>query len=248
MLRNVALSTVVAVALVGCQKPTAAMPDNEEAVPRPASAPAVAAVMPMALATPIPETTAPVVAPQVVTTPKPELAPPGVFYLLTTARVETPNGIVGMKPGTGVKLVRPGIYLTPYGERPLSSQQLTNDMGLARQAVNQDVAQQAAQQAQLKKALEARAVAASPSVAASSTEAVQLPSASVPAMTAPPSQPRLESRSLLNRAGGPSLSTGKVDNNGGTGVTHSNTKDKVYIDEYGKPYWRDVRGRPRYDF
>lgn len=77
-------------------------------------------------------------------TPAPEFAPEGVFYLIAAARVETADGIKGLPPGTGVKLVKPGIYLTPAGEVPLDAALLTNDMGKARAARDADRARQAA--------------------------------------------------------------------------------------------------------
>jgi hypothetical protein len=76
-----------------------------------------------------------------------EPAPEGVFYLITTVKVETDAGVVGLKPGTGVKLVRPGIYLTPAGEQPLKPEQLTNDLVIARAARDADAAAHAAIQA-----------------------------------------------------------------------------------------------------
>lgn len=74
----------------------------------------------------------------------PELAPPGVFYLLSTAHVETKDGVTGFPPGTEVKLVQPGVYLTPAGKVHLSAMQVTNDLGKARNALAYDRNAQAA--------------------------------------------------------------------------------------------------------
>jgi predicted aspartyl protease len=74
----------------------------------------------------------------------PELAPPGVFYLLTTAHVETKDGITGLPPGTRVTLVQRGIYLTPAGKLHLDETQLTNDLAKARNALAYDHNAQAA--------------------------------------------------------------------------------------------------------
>jgi hypothetical protein len=79
-----------------------------------------------------------------VTTPPPELAPPGVFYLVQAVRVETDSGVTGLPPGTGVKLVREGVYLTPAGEVQLQPEVLTNNLALARKARDADRAAQAA--------------------------------------------------------------------------------------------------------
>jgi hypothetical protein len=95
-------------------------------------------------AEPAPATPAPVaVTPVATPAPVVELAPEGVFYLLAAARVETADGIHGLPPGTGVKLVRPGVYLTPYGEASLSAEQVTNDLSAARAARDADKAAQA---------------------------------------------------------------------------------------------------------
>lgn len=58
-----------------------------------------------------------------------ELAPPGVFYLLTGASIETKGGITGLRPGTKLTLVKPGIYMSPAGKLSLSEAQVTNDLG-----------------------------------------------------------------------------------------------------------------------
>jgi hypothetical protein len=74
----------------------------------------------------------------------PELASPGVYYLLTSAHIETKNGIIGLPPGTEVTQVRPGIYKTPAGTLHLDQMQLTNDLGRARTALAYDRNAQAA--------------------------------------------------------------------------------------------------------
>jgi hypothetical protein len=68
------------------------------------------------------------------------LAPEGVFYLTAWVRVENNDGITGLPPGTGVKLVRPGVYLTPSGEMPLDEKTITNDLDIARRAQGEGVA------------------------------------------------------------------------------------------------------------
>jgi hypothetical protein len=111
-------AVALALALASCHKPVA------ETAPPPAT-PAPTPVV--AAATPPPETPPPA-------TPARHLAAEGVFYLISWVRIENNDGITGLPPGTGVKLVRPGIYLTPAGESPLSANQITNDLDIARSA------------------------------------------------------------------------------------------------------------------
>jgi len=101
--------------------------------PEPSAAARVAPSLPPAPAAPAP----------------PELASPGVFYLLTSAHIETKNGIIGLPPGTEVTQVRPGIYKTPAGTLHLDQMQLTNDLGRARTALAYDRNAQAALQAKV---------------------------------------------------------------------------------------------------
>lgn len=120
--------------LAGCQKPAVVEtpPPEIPATPLPATPPPAT---PVAIATPPPAT--------------PPLAPPGVFYLLEATRIETADGVIGLKPGTGLKLVRAGVYLSPYGEVNLREEQVTNDMGLARSTLSADQNAQAALKASL---------------------------------------------------------------------------------------------------
>jgi hypothetical protein len=90
-----------------------------------------------------PSPTPPLVA-EVTPSPGPHFAPEGVFYLVAMYRVETKNGVIGLPPGTGVKRVREGVYLTPSGELAIPANFLTNDMDLARQARDADRATQVA--------------------------------------------------------------------------------------------------------
>jgi len=124
-------------ALAGCQKSPVAQapaPASAAETPIPSTPPPTA---PIAVATPPPAT------------PSPQLAPPGVFYLIQPARIETADGIVGLKPGTGLKLIRPGVYLSPYGEVNLAEEQVTNDLGVARGVLAADQNAQAALKASL---------------------------------------------------------------------------------------------------
>jgi len=137
------LAICLAVGLSACKKPVATEPEEPPAAtPTPPPVVAVATPTPPAVvvATPAPPESTP---------SAPELAPPGVFYLIVAARVETKNGIMGLPPGTGVKLVRPGIYLTPAGEVPLSAEQMTNDLVVARRVAAADKNKQAALRQQI---------------------------------------------------------------------------------------------------
>jgi hypothetical protein len=128
------IPAVIALAFASCTKETVVQ-NEESATPAPATpTPAPATPTPevaVATATPAPAT------------PAPQLAPEGVFYLIAAASIETSDGVRGLPPGTGVKLVRPGVYLTPYGETALPQEQLTNDLSVARSARDAAVAAQA---------------------------------------------------------------------------------------------------------
>ena len=143
MKKLIGKTAAVALAFAGCQKPVAQQPDEPERPP--ASGAPIVASTPQPVVAPAPVA----VAPPASAMPAPQMAPPGVFYLLTAARVETSEGIRGLPPGTGVKLVRPGIYLTPAGEAALRDDQVTNNMALAREARDADRAGQAAMKQRL---------------------------------------------------------------------------------------------------
>ena len=125
----------------------AAQPEAATAQP---AAPALARLESPVLpepAQPLPATAEPAIpeppTPQPVA-PAPELAPEGVFYLVSWVRIETNDGVIGLEPGTCVKLVRPGVYLTPAGEAALDAGQLTNNLGVARRVRDASVAAKAA--------------------------------------------------------------------------------------------------------
>ena len=143
---------IVALAFVSCHKET--VEPVTPVTPQP-----VAASPPPPVTPPSVTIVSPSSAPPPVATPAAHLAPEGVFYLIAAARVETNDGIIGLPPGTGVKLVRPGIYLTPAGETPLPPEQLTNDMDIARQARDSDrAAQSAVKQQSATEASQARVI------------------------------------------------------------------------------------------
>ena len=126
-------AALLAIAFASCHKPTVdnSVPEPEAPASTPSPATPAPTRAPVAAATPAPPT------------PAPQLAPPGVFYLVQNVRIETDSGVTGLPPGTGVKLVRPGVYLSPAGEISLRPEQITNNLALARQARDADRAAQA---------------------------------------------------------------------------------------------------------
>jgi hypothetical protein len=145
MMKTQIILTLPLLILVACNRPSSQVSEETPAgtppplpamfphptVPPAASAPQIAAATPAA--TPEP----------------PQPAPPGVFYLLRAARVETDSGITGLPPGTGVKLLHDDVYQTPAGDAKLDPAQLTNDMALARRVLAEDRKQQTALQSKL---------------------------------------------------------------------------------------------------
>jgi len=136
------LVVLAALSLAACNKPEVVVAPPPTPLPIATPEPA-----PVAIATP---TAAPVR----------HLAPEGVFYLVSWVRVEKDDGITGLPPGTGVKLVRPGVYLTPAGEWPMVDNLVTNDLDVARaardSAVSREAASKAAEQARAAAAADAR--------------------------------------------------------------------------------------------
>jgi len=118
------IALTLAVALAGCQKPS-----GEQAAPTPAPTAETnltpVAETPVATPPPVVEKTTP---------PPPDIAPEGIFYLIAPVSLDTGEGIHALTPGTGVKLVRDGVYLTPIGEIPIPSEKLTNNLTIARHA------------------------------------------------------------------------------------------------------------------
>ncbi len=205
----------------GCEKKTAdeeESPPAAEPPPRTAQAPA-AATLPTA--TPEPATAA-------ATPEPPQLAPPGTFFLLAKTSVETAEGIHGMPPGTELHLVAPGLYEDAEKHRvTLTDSQVTNDLRVAQRSRGADANAQAA----LARAAQARALAERARQTQRANEIAANPALAQPAPPAAATTPLGSSlgKSTLNE-------------------THSATKGKVYYNAAGTPYWRDAKGRERYDF
>lgn len=228
-LAGMCLAMIVAVA--GCQKPAA---NNEESTP-PVETPREPVVQsqPSAPALPTTPTPAkePVVAAVAAATPEPpQLAPPGTYFLLAKVSVETADGIVGVVPGTELHEVSPGIYQDAQkNQLTLRNDQVTNDLRLARQARGADANGQAA----IARAVQARQQAERARQMQNAGGAASAASAGTPETAPPASTPAPL---------GSSLGSSQI------GVTHSATKAKVYHDSSGVPYWKDAKGRIRYDF
>jgi hypothetical protein len=157
--------------VAGCRKPIAEAPAVEE--PAVAEAP---------LATPTPATPSPATpAPRLVeATPAPNyLAPPGVFFLVAKASIETAAGITGWNPGTQVQQTGPNEYTTAEGHKlTLRPDQVTNDLRIAQHLAGADAAAQRA----VRQMHAPRPVAP---VAAAPVSPVPAPAASRPPTTPP---------------------------------------------------------------
>lgn len=139
LLPNVSARTallLLCASVAACWKPIA---KNE---PAPGT-PDVAAGTPAPGAPPPPRATP---APPVVeaATPAPNyFAPPGVYFLVTKASIETANGITGLRPGTRLQQTSPTEYTDPEGHKlTLTANQVTNDLRIAQQVAGADVAAQ----------------------------------------------------------------------------------------------------------
>lgn len=77
-------------------------------------------------------------------TPAPNyFAPPGVYFLVTKASIETANGITGLRPGTRLQQTGPTEYTDAEGHQlTLAANQVTNDLRIAQQVAGADVAAQ----------------------------------------------------------------------------------------------------------
>jgi hypothetical protein len=176
--------------------------------------------MPIAVATPL-----------AVATPAPDpLAPPGIFFLVQKASITTDDGIIGLKPGQGLRLVTAGTYEADGQTVRLRDDQVTNNLRLARQAAAADAASQAA----LRQALPlpaSRPPTPAPGLAASSATPIPTP---VPRSAATPAK---------SLSGGTKLGAG-------TGLADPETMNRrnIKVDSSGRKYWRDSHGAFRYDF
>lgn len=175
---------ILSLIFAACEKPPATSESAPEPESRPAP-PAVAANLSAAsasAATPAPAT------------PAPELAPPGVFFLIAPASLETSEGILGLKPGQQLKLVRPGTYSADGHEIALREDQVTNDMGFARAVAAEDSRTQAA----IRSRLAGPATRAGATASANSSQPAPAPAtANVPP---PPTRAPLTGTSLDSNA------------------------------------------------
>jgi hypothetical protein len=141
-------------ALVGCDQveraDQAQTPPSEEPAPSPAPTP-----------TPAPVAVAPTPTPA----PVPRLAPEGVYYVTQRVDITTDSGVIGVKAGTQVKLVRKDnttmVVSDGKQEFPVQSQVLTNDLDVVGRIATEAAAAAAT----------ARAAASSPASTAASAAA-----------------------------------------------------------------------------
>lgn len=175
---------------------------------------------PLTPATPSPLATPPPAPALAATTPVPDpLAPPGVFYLLQKASITTDEGIVGLKPGQGLRQVSPGTYEVNGHTLELPDRQVTNNLRIARQIAASAVAPQPAPQPK------------PPSAPATAT----------PAVAAAPSRPVGAQGNSLSSGPRLGAGTGRAD-------PETSNRKNVRVDSSGRQYWRDSRGGIRYDF
>ena len=190
---------ILALAFAACEKPSAtseSAPEPESRPPPPtvaANPPAAAPAVAAPAATPAP-------AP-----PAPELAPPGVVFLIAPASLETSEGILGLKPGQQLKLVRPGTYSADGHELALREDQVTNDLAFARAVAAEDARTQAAIRSRL----------AGPATKAGTAASVA--QNQPPPAPAPPDVPPAPARAPMGHTA--------LDSKGGVGNTHDKVID-----------------------
>lgn len=123
--------------VAACWKPIA----KNEPVPEPSD---------IVVSTPAPEPPPP---PRAQATPPPVVeaatpapnyfAPPGVYFLVTKASIETANGITGLRPGTRLQQSGPTEYTDAEGHKlVLAPNQVTKDLRIAQQVAGADMAAQ----------------------------------------------------------------------------------------------------------
>lgn len=182
---------------------------------------------PPAPATPTPVATPAPATPIAASTPSPDpLAPPGIFFLLQKTSITTDEGIVGLKPGQGLRQVSPGTYEVNGRTIQLPDHQVTNNLRIARQFAAADGATQAA----LRQALQPKATPAA---------RVNAPSPTPEARAA--TRPAMPSANPLSSAPRLGAGTGAAD-------PETSNRKNVRVDSSGRQYWRDSRGSIRYDF
>ncbi len=205
-----------AATLTSCRKPAAEVAAEPEPLPVPSPVPTAAPVRstPIAVATPAPD----------------PVAPPGIFFLLQNVSITTDDGIIGLKPGQGLRQVSPGSYEVNGQTVQLRDNQVTNNLRIARQYAAADAAAQAA----LRQARQPAPTVA-PATAANSTV--------IPATPVPREVPRPVATPSSGLSAGPRLGAGT-----GAADPESANRRNVKVDSSGRQYWRDSRGTIRFDF
>jgi len=179
LIRTISLAACVLIASCSKQNQT----ENADAAP--------ATSEPVATA-PEPKTVA-------VATPAPtkNLAPDGTFFLLVKKSVETPDGIIGLAPGTKIRQQADGRYSADGHFLELKPSEMTNDLDLAARYAGADARAQAA----IKETLQAHATA--PKAGAPTTTKAGASTASsvaaAPRATSPPPVAPSSSGTLLGQ-------------------------------------------------
>lgn len=166
------VAATVAMTFAACNKPVADIEVVEPVIVKATPPPATPAATPVV----------------VVATPEPRyFAPPGVYFLMSAASVETPEGIVGLKPGTRLQKVAPGKFTANGHALDLRESQVTNDLRVAQQVAGADHAAQVALRQAMNAAAAAQTVQATPAATPASTPSnvVATGQPSKPAVTRP---------------------------------------------------------------
>lgn len=157
-----AVVILAAATFAACNKPVAEEEPEPEPIVRTTPPPATPVATPVA----------------VVATPELNyFAPPGVYYLVSASSVETPEGIVGLTPGTKLQKVAPGKFTANGHQIDLRESQVTNDLRVAQSVAGADQAAQAALRRALSAAVKTAPVnpATTPSATPNTVVAVAQP-------------------------------------------------------------------------
>ena len=147
-------------------------------------------------ATPPPAATPPPKPEVAIATPPPKrLAPDGVFFLLRAKSVETPDGIVGLKPGTAVVQQPDGKFVADGHTLDLLPTDMTNDLDIAGRVVGTD----ARAQATIRQALQTRPAPLTASGNSTATKSAPASTTSQPAVVQSGGT-MLDSNSALGKA------------------------------------------------
>ncbi|HEX8296347.1 MAG TPA: hypothetical protein VF593_08610 [Chthoniobacteraceae bacterium] len=227
------IGVVSGLMLSGCDRQPKAtvevVPEEEVSVPVEKVVAVEKPEVPKAVPLPEPE------APKPVVKIAPALAPPGVFFLMSAASVETSDGIMGLRPGTRVQKQPDGRYLAEGNMVTLRPDQLTNDLEFAKKIIAAEASVQAARRQSL------QAVAAAEA-------ALEAGNPAAPAATDTPEiiQAKVQNAAAGGAARG--LDSASLNGSGNIGRKSRDNKGRVFIDSTGRRFWKGTNGETRYDF